>query len=122
MTLDRIITVTYTPPGHRNNDGIYVEPPPVVHTVWAQVTPLSLTDIAEAGGSIGQARRRWRIRWIDGLTTYDTRMLTVTDGQRLDTDGNLVDWVFSVENLVEYTGRNSEFRERWIDIEGLYAD
>ena len=121
MTLDRIITITYTPPGFYDDNGEYQESTPQTFTAWAQVTPLSLTDITEVGGSIGQARRRWRIRWIDGLLTYSTSLLQVTDGQRLGTDGNLVDWEFSVENLVEYTGRNSEYRERWIDVEGLYA-
>ncbi len=121
MTLDRIITITYQPPGSRNMYGEYVQPDPTTFTVWAQVSPRSLTDIAEVGGQHGEARRSWRIRWIDGLLTYNTALLSVTDGQRLDTDGNLVDWVFSVENLVEYVGRNAEYRRQWIDIEGLYA-
>ena len=119
--LDRLITVTYTPPGTRNMYGEFVEGTPVVYPVWAEVMPKSLTDIAEEGGQRGEARRDWRIRWVDGLYGVPTNLLTVTDDERIDDTGDAVPWVWSVENLTEYVGRNGEYRRRFMDVEGLYS-
>ena len=120
-TLDRKILVRHTPPGMRNQYGEFVAGTPVNYPVWATVMPKSLTDIHEEGGARGEARRDWRIRWVDGLYGVNTALLTVTDGERIDETGDSVPWVWSVANLVEFVGRNGELRRRWMTIEGLFS-
>lgn len=119
--LDRYITITHSTPGHRNEHGEYIDGSEVEYPAWAELMPKTLTDIAEVGGQRGEARREWRIRWIDELYGVATNLLTVTDGQRIDENGDAVPWVWSVENLTEYVGRNGEYRRRFMDVEGLYS-
>ena len=109
--LDRIITVRVQAEGMRNEHGEFVEGAVTPIRVWASRRDRDLTDIAEEGGTRGEARRDWRIRWRADLAGAATSSLAVQDDR--------LEW--TVDKLVEVTGRKGELRRRWLDIQGRYT-
>ena len=77
--LDRIITVRVQAEGMRNEHGEFVEGAVTPIRVWASRRDRDLTDIAEEGGTRGEARRDWRIRWRADLAGAATSSLAVED-------------------------------------------
>ena len=121
MTLDRYITITHTPPGRRNMYGEFVAGTPVFHPAWAALKPEGSEDEPEVGGVRGVTKRSWRVRWQPGIVGVNVALLTITDGERIDANGDSVPWVFSCEKVAEFVGKYGEYRHRFLDLEGLFS-
>ena len=116
MALDRRITVTYEGAGgHRNNFGEYVPGPTITKGVWATRRDLSSQDVIEAGGSRTELQRDWQIRWDKRIAEIREEGLLVSL-QVLDRGLN-----FDVTNIIEETGRDGDFRQRWLRLQGVYT-
>ena len=119
MPLDRRLTITYTGPGHRNEFGEFVPATPEVWDVWASVDPLSQRTIFEEGGAADDRRRRWRIRFLPGILAVQANLVTIFEGEHVDTiDGPDTPVIYRAHNIYEDTGRNLEVRRRWMVVEG----
>ena len=111
MPADRLITVTVTSEGMRNEHGEYVDGVVTAIRTWATRSDKSQEDKEQEGGALDVTRRNWRIRWLSGIADKPVSMVAVTD------DG----LAFNVLNVVEVTGRRGELRRRWLDIEGVHS-
>ena len=111
MPTDRLITVTLTTEGMRNQVGVYV--PGTVTTVrtWATRMDKSQEDIEQEGGIADSTRRDWRIRWDSRLADRPISQMAIVDGPT----------TFNVLNMIEVTGRRGELRRRWLEIEGVFT-
>ena len=116
MALDRRITVTYEGPGGaRDMHGEYQPGPTVTKSVWATRRDLSSQDVLEAGGNRTEILRDWQIRWRKDIAEIQESdlfsSLMVLDNGKL----------FNVTKVLEETGRDGDFRKRWLRIQGIYA-
>ena len=111
MPTDRLITVTLTTEGMRNQVGVYV--PGAVTTVrtWATRMDKSQEDKEQEGGILDVTRRNWRIRWDSRLADMPISQMAIVDGPT----------TFNVLNMIEVTGRRGELRRRWLEIEGVFT-
>ena len=112
MPVDRIITITITREGMRNEFGEFVPGAATDHTVWASRFDASLTDLAESGGSRDETQRDWRIR-------YRADVAAISDLTKLEIIDDEV--TFNVLNMIEETGRDGNTRRRWLRISGVYS-
>ena len=113
MPADRRITINVSAEGHRDPEhGEFVPGTVTALGVWASRRDKSLTDIATEGGTRGQGRRTWRIRWDSRIASSPTSLLTVEDGAL----------TFTISNMVEVTAQRGspDLRRRYIDLEGLH--
>ena len=116
MALDRRITITYEAAGGgRDQHGEYQPAPIVTKGVWATTRDLSSQDIIEGGGSRTDVQRDWKIRWDKGIAE-------VREEGRL-TSLNVVDngKSFDVLNVIEESGRDGDFRQRWLRLQGIFT-
>ena len=116
MALDRRITITYEEAGgHRDQHGEYQPGTIVTKGVWATRRDLSSQDIIEGGGSRTDIQRDWKIRWDRGVAE-------VREEGRL-TSLNVVDngKSFDVLNVIEESGRDGDYRQRWLRLQGIYT-
>ena len=116
MALDRRITVTYEGPGGgRNMHGEYVPGPTVTVPIWATRRDLSSQDVLESGGNRTEILRDWQIRWRKDIAEIQESdlfsSLMVLDNGKL----------FNVTKVIEETGRDGDFRKRWLRIQGIFA-
>ena len=111
MPADRLITVNLTVEGMRNQYGEYVEGEVTPIRTWATRMDKSQEDIESEGGSLNSTRRDWRIRWLAALDAAPISMVSVVDGGQ----------TFDVLNVIEDTGRNGDFRRRWLMIQGVHT-
>ena len=111
MPADRRITITVTAEGMRNIHGEYQEGSTTAIQVWATRRDLSQQDIIEAGGQRDETRRDWQIRWDSRIAVTPVSRLEVVDGGQ----------TFNALNVIEDTGRNGDFRRRWLRIQGVYT-
>ena len=119
MPIDRLIEITYTMLGRRNQQGIYEPGPTRRHRVWAQQKDIDLGHAVEEGGKRGERRRDWRIRWHEEIAGLPVSLLTVEDFSSMDNAGHFIEW--SVINMVEVNGRNGETRRRWLDLQAVWS-
>ena len=114
MPADRRITINVSAEGTRNEQhGEYVPGAITPIGAWASRRDQSLTDIATEGGTRGQGRRTWRIRWDSRIARSPTSLLTVEDGAL----------TFTISNMVEVTQQRRggpDLRRRFLDLEGLH--
>ena len=119
MPLDRRLTITYTGPGTRNAYGEFVPATPTVWNVWASVDPLRQQTIFDEGGTANDRRRHWRIRFLPGLLAVRANLVTIDEGETVDTvDMPDTPVLYRAYNIYEDTGRNMEVRRRWMIVEG----
>ena len=111
MPLDRTIEVQVEIPGDYNDRGVYVPGAVSYLRLWATKTDRDLVNVIETGGERGEIMRTWRLRWNAAVYAAGPTLLTVVD------DGVK----FGVQNMVEVTGRQGEYRRRWIDLTGVYS-
>ena len=116
MALDRRITVTYEGPGGaRDMHGEYVPGPTITKSVWATRRDLSAQDVLESGGSRTEILRDWQIRWRKDIAEIQESdlfsSLMVLDNGKL----------FNVTKVLEETGRDGDFRKRWLRIARGYT-
>ena len=72
-------------------------------------------DIEEEGGSRTEVRRDWQIRWDKRISEIREEGLLVS--LRVDDKGK----VFNVLNVIEESGRDGDFRRRWLRIQGVFT-
>ena len=112
MSADRLIAINVTAPGMRNQYGENVEGEVTPIRVWAARLDRSQEDIEQEGGTRGETRRDWRIRWDARIADTPTARLEVVDGAL----------TFNVLNIIEVTGRPGQMlRRRWLDIQGVHT-
>ena len=111
MPADRLITVNLTGEGMRNQYGEYVEGEVTPIRTWATRMDKTQEDIEQEGGSRNETRRDWRIRWFAALDAAPVSLVSVVDGGQ----------TFNVLNVIEDTGRNGDFRRRWLMIQGMHT-
>ena len=111
MPLDRRITVIIEEPGHRNMYGEYIDGIEVLIPVWATRMDKSQEDIESEGGTRNSIRRDWGIRWFAALDASEVSLVSVDDGGL----------IFNVLNVIEDTGRNGDYRQRWMLIQGVHT-
>ena len=120
MPLDREITISRQEPGDRNQYGEYVPGPVRRFTMWATLNDLSLTDDPRPEGQLTVALREYTVRWFDILSVTNSQQLTVQDGS-VDpnlTTNRLISW--SVDDIIELTGRDGNTRRRWVKLKLRY--
>lgn len=116
MALDRRITVTYEGAGgHRNQAGRYIPGPTITKGVWSTRRDLSSEDILNEGGSRTEIRRDWQIRWDRRIAEIREEGLLVSL-QVIDHGLN-----FDVTNIIEETGRDGNYRQRWLRLQGVFT-
>ena len=116
MALDRRITVTYEGAGGgRDEHGDYVPGPTITKGIWATRRDLSSQDIIEGGGSRTELQRDWQIRWDKGIAEVREEGLLVTL--------NVIDngKSFDVQNVIEESGRDGAYRQRWLRLQGIFT-
>ena len=118
MPLDRLIRVISEAPGTRNQYGESVPGAVTRRLLWATRMDRTLTDIAEEGGQRTEGRRDYRIRWIPDLRHQLSVHLSLMDGT-LDDAGEDVIW--TIDNIVEVTGRDGNTRRRFLDFQCTWA-
>ena len=111
MPADRLVTVNIEAEGSRDQFGQYVPGAVTPVRMWARSRDKSLRDIIESGGRRDTGERNWQVRWRSDLAATPTSRLTVQDGSRL----------FSVDNMIELTGRDRATRRRFIELEGQFS-
>ena len=112
MPADRLITVTLTTEGMRNEFGVYVPGVVTAYRMWATRMDKSQEDIEQEGGLSDSTRRDWRVRWFPLLSSTPASRVSVID------DGVTFDAI----NKVEVTGRPGQsVRRRFIDIQGIHT-
>ena len=79
MPLDHLVTVTHTPPGHRNEFGEWVLGVPVPYRVWATIEDSGSTDEETADGTRIAAIKSFTFRWVSVLARVPISELTVLD-------------------------------------------
>ena len=120
MPLDREITISRQEPGTRNDFGEFVPGDLRRFTMWATLNDLSLTDDPRTEGQLTVALREYTVRWFDILSVTNSQQLTVQDGS-VDpnlTTNRLISW--SVDDIIELTGRDGNTRRRWVKLKLRY--
>ena len=116
MPLDRRLTVTYEGPGgYRNTQQEYVPGPTITRGIWATRRDLSSQDVIDVGGSRTEVRRDWQIRWDKQISEIREDGLLVS--LKVIDKGKS----FNVENVIEESGRDGDFRRRWLRIQGVFT-
>ena len=109
MPLDRLITVVVMTMPTRNEHGEVVPGQELANSrVWADLVDNSVARSLESGGARGLADRVYRVRYFAVLANARPVNVKVTDDA-----GS----VFTVTEISEETGRNSETRRRWLELE-----
>ena len=111
MPLDRLIELSRVS-STRNEHGESVETVTALGTVWATRIDATLSDVEEEGGTRGELRRDFRIRW-----RHDVAALTAPNQIRV-TENNVV---FNSQRVAEDTDRGRD-RNRFILIQCIAAD
>ena len=115
MPTDRLITVTVTEEGMRNQFGEYVPGATTAICTWASRRDRSQEDIAEESGTRDETRRDWRIRWDSRVADTPVSRLEVVDAGG---------WVWNVLNMVEVTNQGrgqAALRRRFLDIQAVFS-
>ena len=94
MPADRLITVSITGEGMRDQYGEFVPGTATTSRVWAGREDKALEDIEQEGGSRNVARRNYRLRWRSDLAATVPTNITITDDSQQ---------TFQVSNIVEET-------------------
>ena len=120
MPLDREITISRQEPGTRNQYGEFVPGASRRFTMWASLNDLSLTDDPRPEGQLTVALKEYTIRWFDILGVTNSNQLTVTDGSvdPNDITNRPISW--SVDDIIELTGRDGNTRRRWVKLKLRY--
>ena len=109
MPLDRLITVVVRAPMTRDEHGEIVPGAEIANSRrWADLVDNSVARVLETGGARGDADRVYRVRYFAILANARPVNVKVTDDA-----GS----VFTVTEISEETGRNSETRRRWLEME-----
>ncbi len=114
MPADRIITVTVSTEGTRDNQGNYVPGQVTAVGVWASRRDRSAEDIEQEGGTRDETRRDWRIRWDSRIADVPVSRISVVDGGQ----------TFNVLNMTEVTRQRrneANLRRRWLDLQGVHT-
>ena len=108
MPLDRPITVSIRGTDDYNAAGQFV--PGIAQPYSVGATVLDLTNERDIlpGGARNTADRVFRIRWFPQLATAPITSVSLTDELGL---------TYHVGRVAEYTGRYSDQRHRWLDVE-----
>ena len=91
MPLDRIVTLTITGEGTRNQYGEFVPGKATTSRVWAERDDKSLENVVESGGARGISERAYKVRWRSDLASTLPTNISIRDGTQL----------FQVSNVTE---------------------
>ena len=108
MPLDRPITVGIRGMDDYDDAGRFQPGPVTAYPVWATAIDISVARTLETGGARLDSDRVFRIRWFEEAALAPPTSIAVTDELAL---------TYTVTNVSEYTGRFSDLRRRWLDLE-----
>ncbi len=112
VPLDRPITIGIRGADDHNAAGQFVPGVVVEYPAWATLLDNSeirtLDGPARGGGARIEQPRTYRARWFEELALAPVTSVSVTDDLGL---------TYTVTNVSEYTGRFSDLRRRFLDIE-----
>ena len=108
MPLDRPIVIGIRGPDDTNAAGQHVPGVVEPYGIFATAIDISVTRNLETGGARLEADRVFRVRWFEELALAPVTSIELTDELGL---------TYTVTNVSEYTGRFSDLRRRWLDLE-----